>query len=117
MSRGPHALLFAVLCACGSDGKETLIGEPCMVSSDCDADGVCILDGQGGLCSMACEVPGGAMQCPLGNYCDKHELTTDVSEKTEMTLCLPACKAQGDCRDGYACNGVNGGPGKTCQPK
>jgi hypothetical protein len=117
MRSGSHALLFALLSACGSDGQETLIGERCKVSSDCDADGVCILDGKGGMCSTACEIPGGAMQCPLGNYCDRRELTTDVSEKMEMTLCLPACKTQGDCRDGYECNGVNGGPGKVCQPK
>ena len=117
MKRIARAALFAALYACGSDDTETLIGQPCTASKDCDVDGFCVLDGQGGMCSMACEVPGGAMQCPLGNYCDRRELTTDTKDKSEVTLCLPACKGQSECRTGYECNGVSSGPGKVCQPK
>lgn len=111
-------LIACSLLACGSDDKENLIGETCTKASDCDVGGLCITSGKAGLCSQPCETPGGAMQCPLGSYCDRLGLTTDTTpDKTDMTVCLPACSAQSDCRDGYTCNGVSGGPGKVCQPE
>jgi hypothetical protein len=110
-------MIACVLCSCMSTGgAETLIGAPCNSAEDCDVTGVCITDGLDGLCSRRCRVPGGAGECPLGSYCDSAELTTDVQSTSEMTLCLPACKAQKDCRDGYVCVGVSGGPGKVCRP-
>jgi hypothetical protein len=110
-------LIACSLFACGGDDKENLIGEACTKSSDCDVSGLCITSGKAGLCSQTCEVPGGAMQCPLGAYCDRLGLTTEtMPDKTDMTVCLPACDSQSDCRSGYTCNGVSGGPGKVCQP-
>ena len=113
-----HArFLLLLLSACMSTGgAETLIGAPCQSASDCDVTGVCITDGQDGLCSRSCLVPGAAGECPVGSYCDRAALTTDTQSTGEMTLCLPACKTSKDCRTGYACSDVNGGPGKVCRP-
>jgi hypothetical protein len=97
-------------------GAETLIGAPCSSAAECDVSGVCVIDGQDGLCSRSCRVPGRAGECPVGSYCDQAELTTSGQGKSEMTLCLPACKEQRDCRAGYRCLDVNGGPGKVCRP-
>ena len=106
-----------LLAACMSTGgAETLIGAPCQRADECDVTGVCVTDGLDGLCSRTCRVPGGAGECPLGSYCDRAQLTTDTQSTSEMTLCLPACKEQKDCRAGYSCNGVSGGPGKVCRP-
>jgi len=114
---GWYLWLAWLLIACsGDDGAETLIGATCESAADCDIEGVCIVDGPGGMCSQRCADPGQAGACPLGSYCDRKPLTTDTDERAEMMLCLPACKSQDDCRDGYECTGVSGGPGKVCQP-
>jgi hypothetical protein len=104
-------------CGSSADGHLTLIGATCERSEECDVLGVCVTDGKGGLCASPCRVPGGAQQCPLGAYCDRASLTTDINEMSEMTLCLPACDNKTACRDGYECKDVNGGPGKVCRPK
>lgn len=110
------AALWALGCG-GADGAETLIGLTCETSDMCDVTGVCIVDGPDGMCTQPCKVPGGAGQCPYGNYCTRGEFTADESGgKGPMTLCLPSCEAQSDCREGYSCNGVSSGPGKVCQP-
>jgi hypothetical protein len=93
-----------------------LIGAPCETADDCDVSGVCLTDGKDGLCSRTCNAPGRAGECPLGSYCDRAELTSDMQDTFVMFVCLPACKSQSDCRDGYSCNGVSGGPGKVCTP-
>ena len=114
-----HAAWISIwLCACTSTGgAETLIGAPCETRDECDVSGgVCVTDGQDGLCSRGCNAPGRAGECPVGSYCDSAQLTTDTRPTGEMTLCLPACKADEDCRDGYGCADVNGGPGKVCRP-
>jgi hypothetical protein len=121
MIRGARARLLCcawLLSACSSGGgSETLIGATCHNSDECDVAGTCVTDGPDGICTQSCRVPGGAQECPLNSYCDRAELTSDTAAKSEMTLCLPACKAQGDCRDGYSCSGVSGGPGKVCRPE
>jgi hypothetical protein len=120
MNRGlAVALALAIgLAACGSDSSGgSLIGATCKVSSDCDVAGLCLTDGKDGLCSMACNVPGGAGECMLGGYCDRGSFTSDTHPTSEMTVCLPACKKDSDCRDGYRCKGVSGGPGSVCAPK
>jgi hypothetical protein len=105
-------------CSNELDGNNgTLIGLSCKTADDCDVAGVCITDGKGGLCSQTCMYPGRAQECPFGSYCDQAELTTDSAETSEMTLCLPSCKANSDCRPGYECSDVFGGPGKSCHPK
>ena len=97
-------------------GAETLIGAPCETARDCDASGLCIKDGRDGLCSQTCAAPGRAGACPLGSFCDRAELASDVEDKTVMIVCLPACKEKSDCRAGYSCNGLSSGPGKVCRP-
>ena len=111
------ALLLTAACM-SSGGAETLIGAPCKTANDCDPAGVCIIDGKDGICTQTCSAPGAAGVCPLKSYCTRNELQSDTSGgKGFMVLCLPACKQQSDCRDGYSCNGVSSGPGKVCLPK
>lgn len=120
MLRIPCLAVLLVLAACGDDlDSETLIGATCKKTEDCDVTGVCITSGKDGMCSMPCEVPGAQQECPLGTYCDRVNVVTkkDKDTRSEMTLCLPACSAQSDCREGYECTGVSNGPGKTCKPK
>jgi hypothetical protein len=104
--------------SCGDAGRSaaSLVGLPCETSDECDVSGVCVTDGEGGLCALDCEEPGSPLECPYGAYCDRGEFTTDRTDKRELTLCLPSCKAQSECRAGYECTGVNGGPGKVCRP-
>ncbi|HEY2736726.1 MAG TPA: hypothetical protein VGI70_22150 [Polyangiales bacterium] len=111
------AALVAASACVSTGGKNSLIGETCQTADDCDVSGVCVTDGKDGLCALPCLEPGGAGQCPLGAYCDRASLTTDSQPMAEMTLCLPACKSNSDCRDGYECNDVSSGPGKVCEPK
>jgi hypothetical protein len=94
----------------------TLIGEPCGSSLECGAAGVCVT-GQNGLCALPCDVSGDPNECPGGSYCDRESLASDTANKQDMTLCLPACLDQLDCRSGYDCKGVSGGNGKVCTPK
>jgi hypothetical protein len=111
------AVLAGALAACGDDlDSETLIGATCKKADDCDVTGVCIKAGDG-MCSLPCDVPGAAQQCPVGTYCDSVNVETTDQDKSEMTLCLPACSSKSDCRDGYDCKGVSSGPGKVCKPK
>lgn len=110
-------LASASLLGCGDDaGNGTLIGEPCTDSAMCDPAGVCITSGKGGACSLPCQVPGAAGECPLGSYCDREEVATNGSTKAEQTLCFPACDRDSDCRNGYKCKGVSSGHGKVCSP-
>ena len=111
---------LALLCvACTSTGgAETLIGAPCETADECDPAGVCVVSGKDGICTQTCMAPGQPGQCPLGSYCTRNEFESSTSgAKGFMVLCLPACKQQSDCRDGYACNGVSAGEGKICEPK
>ncbi|MEY4576059.1 MAG: hypothetical protein RL701_762 [Pseudomonadota bacterium] len=111
------ACTWLVACSSSSDDPETLIGATCESADECDPSGICVTDGADGLCSQLCAIAGGPQQCPLGNYCDTRQVTTDTSDRGERTLCLPACKSDSDCRDGYKCTGVSSGPGKVCGPK
>lgn len=110
---------FSVLlmqAACGDDlDGETLIGATCKASKDCDVTGVCVI-GREGLCSLKCEAPGVAQQCPLGSYCDQRTVETADETIQPMTLCFPACKSSSDCRDGYECKTVTAGSGEVCVP-
>ncbi|HKU40569.1 MAG TPA: hypothetical protein VJR89_20555 [Polyangiales bacterium] len=117
----PRWLALAVLvlgAGCGDDlDSETLIGATCKKTDDCDVTGVCITTGAG-MCTLPCEFPGRAQQCPIGSYCDELKVeTADEDEASTMILCLPACDGKSDCRDGYECTGVSAGPGKVCKPK
>ena len=94
----------------------TLIGLTCESSEECDIGGTCLIDGKDGMCAQPCQEPGAAQECPLGSYCDQGEFTSDTEDKSLMTLCLPSCKVQSDCREGYECTAVSGGPGKVCHP-
>jgi hypothetical protein len=100
----------------GEDGNGTLIGATCNSSQMCGPVGVC-LTAKAGMCTIPCSVSGGLGECPLGSLCDEGEFESDVEAKTTMTLCLPQCKDDDECRDGYACNGVSSGKGKVCTPK
>ena len=111
------ALAVALLGCSMHQGNGTLIGATCAHSIECGPGGVCVTSGKDGLCAMACSVPGGVAQCPLGTNCDVGNWKTDATGKSEMTLCLPACTDSSECRDGYKCNGVSSGPGKVCVPK
>jgi hypothetical protein len=112
-----RAFWLCLLSACASTGgAESLVGESCTAADECDVSGICITDGPGGLCSLECLVPGGAGQCPGGSYCDRSNVSTDDSASRQRTVCLPACEHDDDCRSGYSCNGVSGGPGKVCRP-
>jgi hypothetical protein len=107
---------FAAIAGCGDDdhGGETLIGVPCEKSSECDVTGSCVTSGKDGLCTMPCDAPGAAGQCPLGSYCDRREVEVDGDEASAMTLCFPSCENQDDCRDGYECDEVVAGHGMVC---
>lgn len=110
-------LLLTAACM-SSGGKETLIGESCKTADECDPTGVCIVDGKDGMCTQRCMYPGQPGECPLGSYCTRNEFESDASGgKGFMVLCLPACKSQFDCREGYACNDLSAGPGKVCEPE
>lgn len=105
-----------LLLACGSDADGTLLGATCERSEHCGPEGICITSGDEGLCSFACQVSGRPGQCPLGAYCDHEKVKTDFGDG-DMTLCFPACDRSDDCRPGYKCGGVSGGPGNVCHPK
>ncbi|HEX7478698.1 MAG TPA: hypothetical protein VF331_12890 [Polyangiales bacterium] len=109
----------ALLAACGggSSGNGTLIGATCARSVECGPAGICVTTGKDGQCALSCQVSGGAQECPLGTYCDRESVKTDLDPKSDMVLCFPACLTNANCRDGYECKGVSSGPGKVCQPK
>jgi hypothetical protein len=109
--------LFTFGCNNGGSGTGTLIGLPCTNSAMCGPVGICITTQKDGECSLPCQVSGGLGECPLGTYCDREDLKSDVEPKSQMTLCLPSCNADNDCRSGYKCKGVSDGPGKVCAPK
>jgi hypothetical protein len=110
--------LAVALLGCGMhQGSGTLIGATCGSSAECGPGGVCVTSGKDGQCAMSCSVPGGVAQCPLGSNCDNGNWKTDTTGKSSMTLCLPACTDSSECRSGYACNAVSGGPGRVCVPK
>lgn len=111
------AYVLGFVCfACGNDlDGETLIGQTCEKSDDCDVTGVCVR-GEEGLCSRSCVNPGAPQECPLGSYCHRERVETDQDAAGEMTLCFPACKVDVECRSGYKCKGVSSGSGKVCVP-
>jgi hypothetical protein len=109
-------VLASSVSGCGDDIEdETLIGATCESNDDCDVTGVCV-KGPDGLCTLPCDNPGAAQECPLDSYCDSQNVETD-GESGDMTLCFPACDSDRDCRNGYQCNGVSSGSGKVCSPK
>jgi hypothetical protein len=114
------AILLACLClGCGDDdGNGTLIGASCDDSTECDVGGgLCVTDGEDGLCTLPCMASGRPGECPLDTYCDDQNVGIDGEAATSQTLCFPACEEDEDCREGYGCNGVSSGPGKVCHPK
>jgi hypothetical protein len=126
MSKQLSSVFFVLVCALaclslaacdGNRGNGTLIGATCGNSAECGPAGVCITSAKDGQCALACQVSGGPYECPLGTYCDSENVKTDLSPKGEMALCFPACLSNADCRIGYECKGVTGGPGKVCHSK
>jgi hypothetical protein len=109
------ALVLQLGCSSHS-GNGTLIGATCKHASECGPAGICVTSGKDGLCSLPCMSAGDLNDCPLGTYCDRRNLKTDVAAATPITLCLPACTDKSNCRSGYDCNGVSSGPGKVCAP-
>ncbi len=98
-------------------GGGTLIGATCKHSTECGPAGVCITSGKNGLCSLPCAMPGNPEECLPGSYCDQESVRTDNEGPSERTLCFPACTDKSQCRDGYDCRNINGGPGKVCSPQ
>jgi hypothetical protein len=120
MTRIMVALVFSAIVGsgCGDDDwTGTLIGLSCDDSVECDVAGACVTDGRDGLCTMPCQTSGGIGECPLGSYCDRENVSIDDGRRREETLCFPACDDDDDCRIGYKCDGVSGGPGKVCHPR
>jgi hypothetical protein len=108
----------ALLLGCGgSRGGGSLIGATCKHSEQCGPAGVCITSGKDGLCSLPCVVPGGPNECLPGSYCDEELVQTDTQDQADLTLCFPACTDKSQCRAGYDCKPINGGPGKVCRAK
>jgi hypothetical protein len=119
-------VLFAVLAAgCGKQ-----IGDACIVSSDCDPNGlrVCDIADKEGYCTiMGCDYntcpeeatcvrffTGGFDNKPCdptadnaNDGCSLDELCTldghCVPRSAELRFCMKTCDSDGDCRDGYEC--------------
>jgi hypothetical protein len=111
-------VLLLALAACGgASGNGTLIGATCTDSAMCGPAGVCVTTGKDGECAIPCVAAGSLGECPTGTFCDTENVKSDVEPQGPMTLCLPACTSDSDCRNGYKCKGVSAGPGKICAPK
>jgi hypothetical protein len=119
------ALVLTVLgFALGGCGKE--IGDPCVISSDCDPDGArtCDISQKEGYCTiMGCDFStcpeeaacvrfftGGfqnrtcensADECSLDELCDINKHC--VPRSSEVRFCMKTCESDSDCRDGYEC--------------
>ena len=112
------SIVVATLLGCG--GRElagSLIGMTCKHSDECGAAGICVTSSKDGLCSLPCVVPGGPSECLPGSYCDEELVRTDTTDQADLTLCFQACTDESQCRDGYDCRKINGGPGRVCRPK
>ena len=125
----PALLLLAALCVgCGAE-----IGDSCIVSTDCSADGTraCDLNSSGGYCTIAgcdytsCPSEAECVSFFTGSFsnkactpatedapggtddCNLDELCAldghCVTRASEVRFCMRKCQSQGDCRDGYEC--------------
>ena len=118
--------LVAVLAAgCGDE-----IGDSCIVSTDCDADGtrVCDTSQKGGYCTISgcdyntCPEEAACVRFFTGNFsnlpceqqtdCSLDELCSlkgfCVPRSSEARFCMKTCDGDGDCRDGYECRDRDG---------
>lgn len=86
------ALLLAAACGEEAGPDYQPVGGACDEGADCEAGLVCVREDAfpGGACSRECD--DGA--CPEGAVC---------AEWNDVSLCLAACAAHEDCRDGYQC--------------
>lgn len=79
----------AVLIACEDDDVQKLpLGSPCDETSNCE--GVCDTTLPDGMCVVPCDE---------ANPCD----TGACVESGGLAFCMPACKENSECRDGYSC--------------
>jgi hypothetical protein len=115
-------LAALALCGLAACGKE--IGDACIVSSDCDTNGLrtcdisqkegyCTIQGcdystcpdeaacirffTGGFANKSCDDPG----CSLDELCDLNNRC--VPRSAEIRYCMKTCDTDDDCRDGYEC--------------
>lgn len=84
------ALLALSAAGCADDG----VGAECVDETDCDTGLTCLVDVAfpGGYCTAVCD----SAACPDGSEC------RDLSG---LMICMRGCENQGDCREGYRCNG------------
>jgi hypothetical protein len=104
MTRLLLAAFALCLIACG----QTSVGDTCTQDSDCDRGQTCYTTAPGGYCSKGCNVSGATTECPANTVCAQHN--------TQL-LCSRTCQVQGDCREGYECNGVTNSSLKACALK
>lgn len=84
---------------------DTTVGAECIYDYQCGKDGICIAGFggyQGGYCTTMCED-----SCPGGDLC---------VPSWGGSLCLDACAARADCREGYDCLGVTDAGDRACVP-
>jgi hypothetical protein len=102
------AAVLAVSVAVGAGCGRSSVGRACETHQDCDNGQTCYTELAGGFCSRGCDLQGSIANCPDGTIC---------SPFGDRLLCAPICQAQGDCREGYECNGLSGTEVKSCRPK
>lgn len=104
-----RSLLLIAALALPLFGCGTSIGDSCAPSDGCGSDDlVCRGDFPGGLCTKGCTAEGDTESCDGNSIC---------SAQFRALLCVPRCKEQSDCREGYQCNGISGSNIKACQVK
>lgn len=120
----PLVLVLVFAAACGKE-----IGDSCVVSSDCSAngdrqcdisqkEGYCTIQGcdyatcpeeaacvrffTGSFANKSCD---GGQVCSLDELCDLNKRC--VPRSAEVRYCMRKCDSKGDCRDGYECRDLN----------
>jgi len=106
--RGQQALKQAVVAPLIEN-----VGGPCAVDADCKGTGTrCIttssiskLTYPGGYCTVGCKADaecGEAGACPLAGI--EASVFPSAEIQKAVTVCLPKCTADVDCREGYVCS-------------
>lgn len=115
LRRIAHALALSALMglgAAGLGGCQPSIGDDCVTSTDCSAQGdrLCDTSQPDGYCTVfSCEPD----TCSEEAVCVGFGLTLDPScevvgtdprwKRFQRTFCMYACETDDDCREGYAC--------------
>jgi len=84
-------------CAADCTAGEAQFGEACSEEVPCDANLLCVPNGEEGLCTRHCAGPKDGTGCTCGYVCSEYTIVPEEGEPLETGICLPTGFSESNC--------------------